>query len=88
MSTSVVARAAGAGAAATAVGAPLAAAAARRLHVLARRWVILVPGGVVVHDPLALREPVLMPRSSITTVAPALEAATGERYELRELFTY
>lgn len=41
------------------------------LHQLSRRWVVLVPNGMVVHDPLTLPEPHLFLRTSITAVHPA-----------------
>jgi hypothetical protein len=43
----------------------------RVLHNLARRWIVLVPGGVVVHDPLAMADPVLLRRANLRSVAPA-----------------
>jgi hypothetical protein len=60
-----------AGALALAAGLPLAWLAARSLHILARRWLVFVPAGVVVHDPLALAEPVLFQRSLVRTFGPA-----------------
>lgn len=52
------------------VGWPLAAAAARALHTLSRRWVVLVPAGLVLHDPLA-GEALLFPRNTIARLGPA-----------------
>ncbi len=63
------------------IGVPLAGMAARSLHGLSRRWLILVPGGVVVHDPLALREPVLMPSPTVMDMRPA-PAEFGPRLDL------
>ena len=60
-----------AGAAALAVGAPLAYAATRRLHVLSRRWVVFVPAGLVLHDPMALAAPQLFPRALVSALGPA-----------------
>ena len=40
----------------TLVGAGLAVLAARSLHALSRRFLVFVPGGVVVHDPLTREE--------------------------------
>jgi hypothetical protein len=60
-----------AGAAALAVGLPVALVAFRSLHTLARRWLVFVPAGVVVHDPLALAEPVLLRRSEVRSFGPA-----------------
>jgi hypothetical protein len=45
--------------------------AARALHGLARRWVVLVPAGLVLHDPMSLTEPVLFTRTAITAFGPA-----------------
>jgi hypothetical protein len=53
------------------VGLPLAAVATRALHGLARRWVVLVPAGLVLHDHHALVEPVLFPRPTIRRLGPA-----------------
>jgi hypothetical protein len=60
-----------AGAAALAVGLPAAAVAIRSLHTLARRWLVFVPNGVVVHDPLTLAEPVLLRRADVRSFGPA-----------------
>jgi hypothetical protein len=60
-----------AGAVALAVGLPVAVAAIRSLHTLARRWLVFVPNGVVVHDPLALAEPVLLRRADVRSFGPA-----------------
>ena len=53
-----------------AVGWPVAALAVRSLHTLSRRWVVLVPAGVVLHDPLA-GEALLFPRNTIARLGPA-----------------
>ena len=54
-----------AGGIATALGATLAAIAFRSLHRLARRWIVLVPAGFVLHDHLALAEPTLLQRAGL-----------------------
>ncbi len=54
-----------------AAGLPLSAAAARALHGMARRWVVLVPAGLVLHDEQALVEAVLFPRGTIRRLGPA-----------------
>jgi hypothetical protein len=64
------------GLAVTVVGVPLAAAAVRALHQLSRRWVVFVPAGFVLHDHLALREPVLFGRNDVVGLGPA-PAGTG-----------
>lgn len=60
-----------AGAGVAVVSLPLAAVLARALHGLSRRWLVFVPAGVVVHDLLALADPVLFPREKIRTIQPA-----------------
>jgi hypothetical protein len=54
-----------------AAGVPVAVVAARALHGLARRWVVFVPAGLVLHDLQALVDPVLFPRTSIRRLGPA-----------------
>ncbi len=54
-----------------AVGLPLAVVAVRALHGLARRWAVLVPAGLVLHDHHSLVEAVLFPRASIRRLGPA-----------------
>lgn len=58
-------------AALAAIGGPAAYVALRALHGLARRWVVFVPAGLVLHDLHALVDPVLFPRSSIRRLGPA-----------------
>ena len=60
-----------AGAVALAVGLPAAGLALRSMHTLARRWLVFVPNGLVVHDPLALAEPVLLRRADVRSFGPA-----------------
>jgi hypothetical protein len=60
-----------AGVAVSAAGVPLAALGARALHGLARRWLVFVPAGLVVHDPMALADPVLFTRTRIARFGPA-----------------
>jgi hypothetical protein len=60
-----------AGAAATLAGGVAAVLATRALHGLARRWLVFVPAGFVVHDPLALAEPVLCARRVVRRIGPA-----------------
>lgn len=40
-----------------------------RLHRLSRRWLVLVPAGIVVHDHLVLAETMMLRRSNISMVA-------------------
>lgn len=60
-----------AGAILVVIGPFAAAVSARSLHGLSRRWLVLVPGGIVVHDPLTLADPVLFPGRALVAVAPA-----------------
>jgi hypothetical protein len=60
-----------AGGIALAIGWPVAAVAARSLHQLARRWLVFVPAGLVLHDPTAVASQ-LIPRGAVATIAPAL----------------
>lgn len=43
----------------------------RSLHLPARRWVVFVPAGMVLSDPLVLTDRVLFPRRNIEAVGPA-----------------
>jgi hypothetical protein len=47
------------------------------LHRLSRRWLVLVPAGLVVHDHMALADPILLRRSTLAGAGPAPAAATG-----------
>lgn len=60
------------GAVALAVGAPVAALGARALHQLSRRWLVLVPTGMVLHDQLTMPEPQLFLRQTMARLGPAL----------------
>lgn len=53
------------------VGVPAVWWGVRVLHTLSRRWTVFVPGGLVVHDPLALVYPVLLRRGTIVSLGPA-----------------
>ena len=77
------------------IGAVTAPALVKRLHRLSRRWLVLVPAGIVIHDHLALAETVMSPRSKIASmrivdtdedVADLTGGALGPRLavELRE----
>jgi hypothetical protein len=54
-----------AGVVAIAIGWPIAALLVRALHPLSCRWLVLVPAGIAVADPLTLTEPVLVRREQI-----------------------
>jgi hypothetical protein len=50
---------------ALALGLPAAAVAAQVLHRLSRRWVVVVPAGVVIVDPMTLADNTLFPREHV-----------------------
>ncbi|MBX3312907.1 MAG: hypothetical protein KF906_01190 [Actinobacteria bacterium] len=56
---------------ATAIGAPVAVLGTRSLHQLSRRWIVLVPTGIVLHDTLVMPEPQLFLRTTIARLGPA-----------------
>lgn len=66
-----------AGAVVTVAGVMLARVAAPRLHTLSRRWVVFVPAGMVLHDPLALADAVLLTRRSVIRLGPAPADSSG-----------
>jgi len=68
-----------AGAVVTAIGLPVAVAMVRSLHSLARRFLVFVPAGVVVVDPLTLADPVLMRREQIVHIGQVRDNQTAER---------
>jgi hypothetical protein len=59
------------GALALAAGLPAAWWGLRTLHTLSRRWVVLVPAGLVLHDPLAIVDPILVRRAAVRSFGPA-----------------
>ena len=52
-------------------GLPVAGLLLAAMHNLSRRWVVFVPAGLVLHDPLALADPVLFRRQIIEVLRPA-----------------
>jgi len=56
----------------TVVGFAAAAAGLRAIHQLAQRWIVFVPTGMVLHDLMALTEPVLFRRTAIERLGPAI----------------
>ena len=52
-------------------GVPLSVFLLRAIHGLSRRWVVFVPAGVVLHDPIALTDPVLFRRQLVVAIGPA-----------------
>jgi hypothetical protein len=60
-----------AGAGLLALGLPVAFVMLRALHGLSRRWLVFVPAGLVLHDPMSLTDPVLYRRQVIDVLRPA-----------------
>ena len=60
-----------AGGALLVVGLPVAGLLLRAIYGLSRRWLVFVPAGVVLHDPIALTDPVLFRRPLIASIGPA-----------------
>jgi hypothetical protein len=72
-----------AGVIALVVGFPLAALAANSLYALSKRWLVLVPAGAVIVDPLTLADPVLMPREQVAAIALGFGAPRAGVLDLR-----
>ena len=60
-----------AGSVTAATGVAAAVVLGRSLYVLAKRWIVFVPAGVVVHDPMQLADPILVRRKDIRSFAAA-----------------
>lgn len=60
-----------AGAVAVVAGAGAAWFGSRSLHQLSKRWLVLVPTGLVLHDPLVMPEPQLFLRQTMDRLGPA-----------------
>lgn len=58
----------------SALGVVLATRVPKLLHRHARRWLVIVPAGIVVHDHLVLAETVMSPRSKIASLTVVSEA--------------
>lgn len=69
-----------AGAVVVALGLVLARTVPQRLHRLARRWLVIVPAGIVVHDHTVLGETFMVPTSKLRDVRTV--AATGQAADL------
>jgi hypothetical protein len=61
----------GLGIVALVLGWPIAFALLRSLHLLSRRWAILVPAGFVIADPMTMTDPILFVREHILGLGPA-----------------
>ncbi|HVM09740.1 MAG TPA: hypothetical protein VM345_14830, partial [Acidimicrobiales bacterium] len=59
------------GGVATAIGVGAAVVAGRSMYALARRWLVFVPAGVVLHDPVTLADPMLFRRRDIRSLSLA-----------------
>ena len=66
-----------AGGLAALVGIPLAVLLARSLHNLSLRWVVFVPAGLVLHDPVTVQEPLLFRRQDVVVLGPAPADSRG-----------
>lgn len=66
------------GAALTVTGAAVVHAGARALHQLSRRWVVMVPAGLVLHDSLTMPEPQLFLRHTVRRLGPAPVDGDGD----------
>lgn len=62
------------------IGSLLSRTIPQRLHRLARRWLVLVPVGIVVHDHLVLHETIMAPSGKILSVTRASDV--GEAADL------
>lgn len=49
----------------------------RSMHNLSRRWIVLVPAGLVIHDPLALLDTLLVQKGELVRVGPAAADTTA-----------
>jgi hypothetical protein len=68
----------GFGIAAIVVGVPIAFVSFRSLHTLSLRWLVVVPAGLTIVDPLTLFEPALLRRVEITGVRRTARTAVDE----------
>ncbi len=59
------------GAVVTTIGGAVAVLGARSLYALTRRWLVFVPAGLVLHDHLAVQDPVLLRRRVVAAFGPA-----------------
>ena len=75
------------GIAAVVLGVPAAVVGARALHGLSRRWVVFVPSGVVLHDHMAVTDPLLMTRRLVAGLSLAEPSSDGVDLSLRAFGT-
>jgi hypothetical protein len=60
------------------IGWAVAAAGTRSLHQLSRRWLVLVPTGMVLHDPITMPEAQLFLRQTMDRLGPAPDVAPDD----------
>lgn len=60
------------------VGAAVVWFGGRSIHQLSRRWLVLVPTGLVIHDPLVMPEPQLFLRQTMAGLGPAEESVVTD----------
>jgi len=74
-----------AGAITAVVAVPIMLAASRALHSLSRRFVVLVPAGIVIADPMTLADPVLFTREHVMLLraVPSTAALSDDELDLR-----
>ncbi|MEM9033511.1 MAG: hypothetical protein AAGA99_00200 [Actinomycetota bacterium] len=70
---------------ATLLGLPAAWLALRALHQLSRRWLVFVPGGVVVHDQMVVLDALLCRRDVVRAITPALAGTEADDLTLGAL---
>ncbi len=80
----VAARQWAAGLGAVVLGSAIVWLGARSIHQLSKRWLVLVPTGLVIHDPLVMPEPQLFLRQTMARLGPA-EAEVGEDLATEDL---
>ncbi len=73
------------GAVLTAAGVAITGPLGRRFHRLARRWLVVVPAGIVVHDQVALAETALFRRGELAGVGLAPAGTTATDLTMRAL---
>lgn len=64
------------------IGLAVAAAGFRALHTLARRWIVFVPNGFVLHDLSVLAEPILFRRTAVERLMPAVDQSPARDLSL------
>lgn len=64
------------------LGWPMAYVSARALHNLSNRWLVFVPAGIVLHDLLAVTDPVMVPRRMVRRLGPAPADSTATDFTL------